>query len=342
MVETYFCRYKFKEMKEHIQKQKPGLWLIAIAMTIAGNLAAQSPSDAFMEKQGEICIGAYYNNNAWSEYWEGDSLRTNGNIGTVTTHTILGGIQLGILDRLNLFVMVPYVITHSTPEENPIDGLTTATIQGDKGFQDIALFLKGSIVHSEMGKGTLDVLATVGFSTPMSSYAPDASFPLGLGCPDGIFRGIVQYSANMGIYARGDAAYHIRGNSNLIRNYYYTTNGYFSTEVDMPDALDYNATLGYWIKENTFKAEAQLSGLTTFGGFDIRRQDGGFPSNDMDAMRIGVNAEYFNAFIDGLAISFNSAYTLTGRNVGKSITLGGGILYQFNLWNGNKATEAAQ
>lgn len=329
-------------MIQHIQKLSLKVCLALIGLASTAHMAAQSPSDAFMEKQGEICVGAYYNHNAWNEYWEGDSLRTNGNIGTVTTHTILGGIQLGILDRLNLFVMVPYVITHSTPEENEIDGLTSATIAGERGFQDIAFFLKGSIVNKHVGKGNLDVLATLGFSTPMSGYTPEASFPLGLGCPDGIGRGIVQYSADKGLYGRIDGAYHLRGNSSLIRPYYYTTNGYFSSEIDMPDAIDYNATLGYWIKQQTFKVEAQFSGLTTINGFDIRRQDGGFPSNDMEAMRIGVNAEYFNAFIDGLAFSFNSAYTLTGRNVGKSLTLGGGVLYQFNLWNGEKSTEPAK
>ncbi len=316
---------------------RKGVWLFGLAAIITGSIQAQTPSDAFMEKQGEICIGLYYNNNAWNEYWEGDSLRTNDNIGTVTTHTVLGGIQLGLLDRLNLFVMVPYVITKSTPVENPIDGLTTATMSGERGFQDIAVFLKGSILNKQIGKGTLDILATAGFSTPMSSYTPDATFPIGLGCPDGIFRGIIQYSADMSIYGRVDGAYHLRGNSELIRTYYYTTGGYYTNEVDMPDAIDYNVTLGYWIIDQTFKAEAQLSGFTTDGGFDIRRQDAGFVSNDMEAMRIGLNAEYFNLFVDGLAVTFNSAYTLSGRNVGKSLSLGGGVLYQFNLWNGGTA-----
>ncbi len=310
--------------------------LAGAAIILAGGIQAQTPSDAFMEKQGEICVGLYYNHNAWSEYWEGDSLRTNDNMGTVATQTITGGIQLGLIDRLNLFVMAPYVITKSTPVENPISGLTTPTIVGEHGFQDIALFLKGSIIDRQVGKGDLDVLATIGFSTPMSSYTPDASFPLGLGCSDGIGRGIVQYSADMGIYGRIDAAYHLRGNSELIRNYYYSTGSYYTSEIDMPDAMDYNVTLGYVTKSQQFKADVSLNGLNTFDGFDIRRQDGAFPSNEMDAMRVSLNAEYFNLFIDGLAVSFNSGYTLSGRNVGKSFNIGGGVLYQFNLWNGAK------
>jgi len=327
-------------MKQLVRiRNRAHVWLLVLAVIAMGSVEAQTPSDAFMEKQGEICVGLYYNNNAWDEYWEGDSLRTNGNIGTVTTQSVTAGLQLGILDRLNLFVMVPYVMTKSEPAINEVTGLPAATMIGDKGFQDAAFLLKGLILKTKVGKGDLNILATAGITIPMSNYTPDATFPIGLACPDGIFRGIVHYDANMGLYGRLDGAYHLRGNSELIRNYYYTTGGYYTSDVDMPDAIDYNATLGYWIKKETFKAEAQFSGLTTLGGFDIRRQDGGFPSNDMEAMRIGINAEYFNLFIDGLALSFNSSYTLSGRNVGKSLTLGGGVLYQFNLWNGDKKAE---
>ncbi|MBK7443871.1 MAG: hypothetical protein IPI65_20805 [Bacteroidetes bacterium] len=62
---------------------------------------AQTTSDAVMMKPGEICFDVHYTNSAWSEYWEGDSLRENGNIGTLTTQSVTAGFMLGIIDRVN-------------------------------------------------------------------------------------------------------------------------------------------------------------------------------------------------------------------------------------------------
>ncbi len=73
--------------------------------TVNTVIAQKTPSDEVMMKGGGICLGASYNNNSWSQYWEGDSLRENGNIGTLTTHSVSGGLQLGIIDRINLIAM---------------------------------------------------------------------------------------------------------------------------------------------------------------------------------------------------------------------------------------------
>ncbi len=297
--------------------------LLFVTTVALGHLNAQTTSDAVMMKPGEICFDLHYNNSSWSEYWEGDSLRDNGNIGTLTTHAYTAGFMLGIMDRVNFLAMLPYIST------SPSAGV----VAGDKGIQDAGFFLKGLIYEHKMGPGNIKLLGSAGFIIPASNYVPEHPFAIGLGCPDGIFRGIIQYDAEIGMYGRVDAAYHLRGNAFLDRSYYYTTSGYYTDEVDMPDALDYNVTLGYITDSKKFKVEGQLSGLNTFGGFDIRRQDGAFPSNDMEAMRVGLNADYYDLGIKGLAVHFNSNYTLSGRNVGKSMMIGGGVSYQFGLWN---------
>ena len=297
--------------------------LVMILSATAVRVMAQTPSDAVMMKSGEICFGINYGHSAWSEYWEGDSLRDNGNIGTLTTQSVVGGFMLGLVDRVNLIAMLPYVAT------SPSAGV----VAGDKGIQDASFFLKGLIAEKKLGPGNIKLLASAGILLPASDYVPEHPFAIGLGCPDGIFRGIVHYDVNNGLYGRIDGAYHLRGNAFLDRNYYYTTSGYYTDEVDMPDAMDYNATFGYIFPNKQFKVEGVLSGLTTFGGFDIRRQDGAFPSNDMEIMRIGLNADYYDLLIKGLAVHFNSGYILSGRNVGQSMMFGGGISYQFGLWN---------
>ena len=63
---------------------KSSLLLLTFLTATTFRVMAQTPSDAVMMKSGEICFGLNYGNSAWSEYWEGDSLRENGNIGTLT------------------------------------------------------------------------------------------------------------------------------------------------------------------------------------------------------------------------------------------------------------------
>lgn len=296
---------------------------LLMLLTSVSVVTAQTPSDAVMMNPGEICIGVNYGHSAWSEYWEGELLRDNGNIGTLTTQSIGGGFMLGIIDRVNIIAMLPYVST------SPSAGV----VEGDNGFQDAAFFIKGLLLEKELGKGKLKLLSSIGVAIPSTEYAPDHAFAIGLGCLDGIFRGSVHYDVNNGLYGRVDGAYHLRGNSFINRTYYYTTAGYYTDEVEMPNAVDFNATFGYIFPEKHVKIEGVFSGLSTIGGFDIRRQDGGFPSNDMEAMRIGLNADYYDLGIKGLAVHFSSNYTLTGRNVGKSMLLGGGVSYQFGIWD---------
>lgn len=283
---------------------------------------AQTASDAVMMKPGEICLDVNYTNNSWDHYWEGDSLRDNGNIGTLTTHNISGMFMLGIINRVNLLAALPYVIT------SPSGGV----VAGDKGFQDAAFMVKVDAFDKKIGPGTLKLLASAGVMIPSSNYICENPFAIGLGCADGVGRGIVHYDFDMGLYVRADMAYHLRGESYLQREYYYTTGGYYTNEVDMPNAYDFNITAGYITPNKHIKVEGVLSNFNTLGGFDIRRQDGGFPSNDMELMNVGLNADYYDLAIKGLAVHFKSGYTLTGRNVGQSMMFSGGVSYQFPIW----------
>lgn len=307
-------------------------FLVAIVCLPIGKLAAQTPSDAVMMKPGEVCFEASFGYSTWNEYWEGDSLRDNGNIGTMTTTTYMGGFMLGIMDRVNVLAMLPYI------KNAPSAGVVSDV----QDFQDISFFVKVLLLDKSMGNGTLKALTTVGYSTPIVAYVPDAAFPIGLACPDATLRGIAHYDANMGLYARLDGAYHLRGASALERNYYYSTQGYYSDEVDMPNALDYNATVGYITKNKKFQAEAAFNGLTTFNGFDIRRQDGLFPSNDFESMRVGLNFDYYDLLTKGLAVHLNTGYVLAGSNIGKATMFVGGISYQFPMWNSNRATDKSE
>ena len=310
--------------------QKIAVCVLLVFATLAVN--AQTTSDAVMMKPGQICVGLMYNHSAWDHYWEGDSLRDNGNIGMLTTHMIGGGFVLGIINRVNVYVSLPYVST------NPSGGV----VEGSKGFQDLFLAAKVDAFEKKLGPGKLSLLASAAFTTPVSNYIPEAPFAIGLGCPDGLFRGIIQYGLeNPGIYLRLQGGYSLRGYTYLQREYYYTEEGYYTDQVDMPNGVDYSATIGYETKDKTFKAEADYEIFNCLGGFDIRRQDGGFPSNEMDFTTIGAKAEYYLPVCNRhFRIDAFGSYVLDGRNVGQAMSYGVQLNYFFNLWNKGEKTSS--
>ena len=104
----------------------------------------------------------------------------------------------------------------------------------------------------------------------------------------------------------------------------------------MPNAIDYSGTLGYFAPNNSFKAEATFDGFNTLGGFDMRIQDMPFPSNQMIYTRIGGLVHYYPSFFKGFGVHVSASYVLSGRNVGQTTAIGGGVNYTFQLWNKEK------
>lgn len=307
--------------------KKIGLNWLLFAFLITGLLPAaglaQTPTDAIMMEKGQICLAASYSRESWNEYWEGTLKRVNGNIGTLTRQTVTPMFALGIHKRINVLAALPWVKTEASAGQ----------VNGAKGIQDWGLWVKGEVAKIEAGKGNLTIHAVLGLTGPASNYLPDyAPFSLGLGCLDGTARGIVQYKIDNGPYLRIQGGYHLRGECTVERNYYYTTQSVYSDKVDMPDAVSYGANLGWWFFKESLKIEAAYDGMKSFGGFDIRRQDAGFPSNKMIFTRVGGSVQYYFPFLHGLGVFASGNYILTGRNVGQSTGFTGGVTYFFNIW----------
>ncbi|MFI5172186.1 MAG: hypothetical protein ACHQFW_07325 [Chitinophagales bacterium] len=294
-------------------------------VTLMANSRAQTPSDAVLMQPGQFCGGVFYTYSSASEYWQGDSLIENGNVGTLTGQTVAAGFALGIIKNLNVYANMPFV------KFSPSDGY----VEANAGFQDFLIAAKYQLLDKQLGIGKLQALVSATGTFPATDYIPEHPYAIGLGCIDGIGRAIVAYRTDMGVFAKAQAGYHLRGNCALVRGYYFTDDQAYNTNiVDMPNAFDYSATLGYITKDNiTFKAEAEFSMFNTLGGFDIRPWDQGFPSNEMDAMRIGANFQYIPEFAKGIGLHANTSYTLDGRNIWKTFSVGGGITYFFNIWN---------
>jgi hypothetical protein len=288
-------------------------------------LVAQTPSDAIMMKKNEICFAFMYDQGKWDQYWEGTTLITNENIGTFTRSTYAVMVAYGITDKLNVLLTTPYVKTKSSGGQ----------LAGVQGFQDINIGVKYEVIKKDFGKHRVSALAVAQFGTPMTNYLSDyMPYSLGLGTQELTGRVIGQYEFNKMIYVRASAAYLWRGQTEVERPYYYANGSYYTTFMDVPNAVNYQAIVGGWALKHSLRVEATYVVLNSVSGDDIRTWNMGQPTNKMESTQAGFFAQYYFKDIKPLkGFSLMAAYSqvLEGRNVGKSTNVSGGVTYQFTF-----------
>lgn len=297
--------------------------LCAALLLLSFPLFAQTPTDLQFVPKGSICAGVNFSFNSWSKYWEGTTIRENGNVGTVSRRQIGVGCNLGILDRLNFIVQLPYMITAASQ----------GTLKGQNGLQDISLNLKGKYAEIRLGSGKLVLGGNIGFSTPVSKYLVDfAPLNLGSGTTNLSYRQLVGYQIDKGFYVGAKANYTYRSNISSIHRDFYFDQGtaYYSNEVRVDDVLDWVAALGY--SDKRILAEVDYNSYNTLGGSDIRTWDPGFPTNNTDFSTLTGRFDYYLSDNGGLNFTIMGGYTLSGRNAGQSVFGNIGINYQFPVW----------
>ena len=296
---------------------------VAAVLLLPTFLSAQTPTDMQFVPKGSICAGLNYSYNAWSKYWEGKTLRENGNVGTVSRQQATAQFNVGILERVNFIFMLPYIATNASQ----------GTLKGQNGLQDISLNMKARYAEFRLGAGKLDLGGNVGFSTPVSQYLVDfAPLNVGFGTTNVSYRQMVNYQLDKGFYASARANYTYRSNvPNIHRDFYFDQGtAYYGNEVQMKDVLDWTASVGYGSKR--IFAEISYNSFNTLGGSDIRIWDPGFPSNDMDFNTLVGRFDYYFSDTGGLNFSVTSGYTLSGRNAGQSLLGSIAVNYQFPVW----------
>ncbi len=276
---------------------------------------AQTDADAIMMTKNNFCVGGMYSYSSWKNYWEGTLKRDNQNLGTVSTKMIGVMGNYGISSKLNVLFGLPYVQTKAS----------AGTLHGQKGMQDLSLWVKWMPYEKEVGAGTLSLYGIAGVSFPVSSYVCDyLPLSIGLRSTNLTLRAMADYQIG-NLFATLSGSYVIRSNVKIDRTAYYTTEMHYTDEVSMPNAAQFNLRMGY--RTNRMIAEALLGNWTTLGGFDITRNNMPFPSNQMNMTNAGVSIKYNIAAVDGLSVIGGASYTIAGRNVGQATTLNGGIFY---------------
>lgn len=278
---------------------------------------SQTDLDGIMMNRKQVCHAIIYDHSSWDHYWEGSFKRTNENMGTITTQSLMYMPNYGITNNLNIMASLPYVWTNAS----------AGTLKGMKGMQDIMVFLKWKALTRSFGKNRVSLIAIGGASTPTTNYAIDfLPMSIGLGSTNFIARGMVDYERSR-LAVTGSASYVRRSNVRLDRDSYYDTELHITNEVRMPNVAMYQLRAGY--RGKYLIAEATLTNMNTLGGFDITKNNMPFPSNEMDATMVGASVKYTVKHFTNLALLAGSHYTIAGRNMGQSKAFSAGVLYTF-------------
>ena len=285
---------------------------------------AQTEIDGIMMSKNQLCTGAVFQYGAWSNYWEGTFKRDNQNLGTVSNNNISINGNYGVSDKLNVIVSLPYIATKAS----------AGTLKGQSGLQDLSATIKYMPIEKTIEKGIYSVYTIAGISIPTTNYVADyLPLSIGLQSRTATFR-------LMGDYQRGNffttvsAAYQKRAAITIDRNAYFTTEMVYSNEVAMPDVININLRTGY--RSGRLIAEAILDNQVTQGGFDITKNNMPFPSNTMNALRIGMHTKYTFPSKEALSLVGGFNHVLDGRNVGQTNAIYAGFFYIINF---NKKTQ---
>lgn len=283
-------------------------------------MSAQTDIDAIMMSKNNFCVGAVYQYSSWDEYWEGTFKRENLNLGTVSTQGVSVMGNYGITDKLNVLFSVPYLETKAS----------AGTMKGQKGIQDLGLTIKYMPFEKTEGDAAYSLYALGSYSFPMTDYPADY-LPLSIGLKSKNITLRLMGDVQVGnFFTTLSGAYIKRFNITIDRNSYLIDEVHYTSEVDMPDAVNFNLRLGY--RSNRLIAEAVIDNWTTLsGGFDITKNNMPFPSNTMNAWKLGLSTKYTLKKIPELAIVGGYNIVTEGRNVGDAASFYAGLFYQFNF-----------
>jgi hypothetical protein len=288
---------------------------LLLLLCLVGAAQAQSVTDGVFMPKNSFCGGFTYTHDQWRNYWEGTFKRENLNLGNVSTQNVAIMAVYGITNRINVVLGAPYVFTHAS----------AGTLTGLKGLQDLNLALKFKAFDVKALGGHLVGSVVGGFTTPLTNYTPDF-LPLSIGLQSRTLygRGLVYFQHDNGLSLTLQGAYIRRNNIQLDRIAYFTTQQVNSREVAIPDMANYSARAGYYTYR--LAAEAFYEHNESLGGFDIRRNDMPFPSNNMDVTRVGLLMHYRIKALADLQLVGMAARVVAGRNVGQSSTFTFGIM----------------
>lgn len=286
---------------------------------------AQSPTDGLMMPKGSLCTMVGYSNSHWDNYWEGEKKRTNGNLGTFSSQNVMAMGALGVTDKMNIMVGLPYIWTSAS----------ASYLDGQSGLQDLSAWLKYRIIEKKGSFGDLKAFATLGGSMPTTNYVTDfLPFSIGLHAKTASGRLIFNYNKN-GFYVNAQGGATLRSKVKIDRNSFIFNNKLYESDImPVPNAADGSLTLGYL--STSFQTAVSIDKFGCLTGDDIRYNDAPILTNNMQSTSLNW---FGRVNLGHLSLIVNAGKVLKGRNVGETASFGGSVLFWFQVFDKNKKTD---
>ena len=303
-------------MKDNLIRKILGR-IIIVFLSVPMIAFAQTDQDALMMGHRYLCVAGISGYTSWTNYWEGEFKRDNENIGRLSTTYGMLMLNYGVSKNLNILASLPYVSTKASK----------GTLAGFDGLQDLGFYVKWRPLRKQLGKQNISVFGVGSFTTPSHDYNIDLQ-PMAIGLGGKVLSARIIFDVQRNkFFSTISVGYMHRSNVVIDRPAYFTDRQINSYEVQMPDAGNFQLRTGYRGKK--LIAEAFFVNTTTFGGFDIRKNDMPFVSNKMNSNSAGLEAKYY--LNNTLGFNATVAHTLSGRNVGQATGYSAGFLYTINL-----------
>jgi len=280
-------------------------------------IMAQTETDGLWMPKRNFCGGVIAGTASWTHYWEGTLHRTNENIGTLGSRMLMAMGNYGVGENTNVIFSLPYIRNRAS----------AGTLAPQEGLQDASLSVKQYLGGKVIKGNTLGLTLVGTYTTPVSNYVADF-LPLAIGVRSRTFGlrllGDLQRDR---FFATASAAYMHRSAIRIDRNAYYTTEMVYSNEVIMPDVFTWMIRTGYR-RDPDHIIELVADRMNTLGGFDMRRNDMPFPSNNMEFTRLALGTKWAIGK-KGLSFMGNVSRVVAGRNMGQASAAMAGFVYQF-------------
>ena len=279
--------------------------------------SAQTPTDGLLMSKNDNCTVLAYSTSTWENYWEGATKRSNTNLGKFTSQNVMLMSALGITNKLNVIIALPYVWTSAS----------VSYFDGQRGVQDFSAWLKYNAYEKKGNFGEFKVLATGGFSLPTHNYPADyLPFSIGMGAKTASGRLILNYNKN-GFYVNVQGGVTFRSSVKIDRNSFIFNNKlYQSDKMPVPNAADGSVALGF--VNSRFQTFVSYDQFACLSGDDIRYNDAPILTNKMSS----TSLNWFGKInIGKFSIIANAGKVLRGRNVGEATSFGVGGAYLFSI-----------
>lgn len=262
---------------------------------------SQSLADCFMKGKGNGSLVLSYSREQYDEFYFGtermDAPPPFG--GEITTQSVsLYGIY-GLTDNMDIIVNLPFIAAQGANEE------PDAPNQDVDGLQDIAVFLKWRPLYVETESGNFSFLGAAGIATPLSDYEADAVLSIGNRSTRVDGRLMTQYFMNNGLFIDLQAGYSIRSNN-------------------VPNATVFAGKIGYAGK-NFYVDVWSETQISDSDAPDI----GEAPFNETRVNYTQVGISGYVPITSALGVSVGVGRFVSGRNVGLSTRVSGGLVYSF-------------